>query len=76
MVAYAAALQESHLHNLSYGDRDSVGVFQQRPSEGWGSATQLKDPVYATTRFFPALPGARLPPQAGVPGGPGRAAQR
>ncbi len=36
MVAYAAALQESKLHNLSYGDRDSVGVFQQRPSEGWG----------------------------------------
>ena len=38
MVAYAAALQESKLHNLSYGDRDSVGVFQQRPSEGWGPA--------------------------------------
>ena len=55
MVAYAAALQESKLHNLSYGDRDSVGVFQQRPSEGWGPAWQLKDPVYATTRFFQAL---------------------
>jgi len=55
MVAYAAALQESKLHNLSYGDRDSVGVFQQRPSEGWGHAWQLKDPVYASTRFFQAL---------------------
>src|SRR6478752_3526943 len=55
MVAYAAALQESKLHNLSYGDRDSVGVFQQRPSEGWGPARKLKDPVYATTRFFQAL---------------------
>jgi hypothetical protein len=55
MVAYAAALQESKLHNLSYGDLDSVGVFQQRPSEGWGHAWQLKDPVYATTRFFQAL---------------------
>ena len=55
MVAYAAALQESKLHNLSYGDRDSVGVFQQRPSEGWGHARQLKDPVYASTRFFQAL---------------------
>ncbi|HEY7361703.1 MAG TPA: hypothetical protein VH642_12885 [Streptosporangiaceae bacterium] len=55
MVAYAAALQESKLHNLSYGDRDSVGVFQQRPSEGWGSARQLKDPVYASTKFFQAL---------------------
>jgi len=54
-VAYAAALQESKLHNLSYGDRDSVGVFQQRPSEGWGPARKLKDPVYATTRFFQAL---------------------
>ena len=54
-VAYAAALQESHMHNLSYGDRDSVGVFQQRPSEGWGPASKLKNPVYATGRFFQAL---------------------
>jgi hypothetical protein len=54
-VAYATAMQESHLHNVGYGDRDSVGVFQQRPSEGWGSAQQLNDPVYATTRFFGAL---------------------
>lgn len=58
-VAYAAALQESKLHNLGYGDRDSVGVFQQRPSEGWGPARKLKDPVYASTRFFRAL--ARVP---------------
>jgi hypothetical protein len=54
-VAYAAALQESKLHNLNYGDRDSVGVFQQRPSEGWGPASKLEDPVYATTRFFRVL---------------------
>ena len=54
-VAYAAAMQESHLHNLNYGDRDSVGVFQQRPSEGWGPASKLIDPVFATTRFFQAL---------------------
>jgi len=54
-VAYAAALQESKLQNLHYGDRDSVGIFQQRPSEGWGPAEQLEDPVYATTRFFAAL---------------------
>jgi hypothetical protein len=54
-VAYAAAMQESKLHNISYGDRDSVGIFQQRPSEGWGPASKLKDPVYATTRFFGAL---------------------
>ena len=64
-IAYAAALQESQLQNLDYGDLDSVGVFQQRPSQGWGTASQLKDPVYATTKFFAALvevPGyARMP---------------
>jgi hypothetical protein len=54
-IAYATALQESHLHNLDYGDLDSVGVFQQRPSEGWGTTSQLEDPVYATTKFFSAL---------------------
>ena len=54
-IALAAALQESKLHNLDYGDRDSVGIFQQRPSEGWGSASQLQDPVYATTKFYTAL---------------------
>lgn len=54
-VAYAAAMQESKMHNLKYGDRDSVGVFQQRPSEGWGPARKLRDPVYAATRFFQAL---------------------
>ena len=43
------------MHNLDYGDLDSVGVFQQRPSEGWGTASQLEDPVYATTKFFGAL---------------------
>jgi hypothetical protein len=64
-IAYAAALQESKLQDLRYGDRDSVGVFQQRPSEGWGSARALMDPVYASTRFFEALVGVhgylRLP---------------
>jgi len=54
-VAYAAALQESKLQNLGYGDRDSVGIFQQRPSQGWGPARLLQDPVYATTKFFAAL---------------------
>jgi hypothetical protein len=54
-IAYATALQESKLANLHYGDLDSVGVFQQRPSEGWGTARQLEDPVYATERFFDAL---------------------
>ena len=54
-VAYATAMQETHLHDPSYGDRDSVGVFQQRPSEGWGPASKLINPVYASTRFFQAL---------------------
>jgi hypothetical protein len=54
-VAYATALQESKLQNLSYGDRDSVGVFQQRPSEGWGPRRDLENPVYATSKFFGAL---------------------
>jgi hypothetical protein len=54
-VAYAAALQESKLTNLRYGDLDSVGIFQQRPSQGWGPARQLENPVLATAKFFAAL---------------------
>jgi len=54
-IAYAAALQESDLANLSYGDRDSVGVFQQRPSEGWGTRRQLLNPIYASAKFFSVL---------------------
>ncbi|MGE5288359.1 MAG: hypothetical protein ACM3ML_14415 [Micromonosporaceae bacterium] len=54
-VAYATALQESKMHNVRYGDRDSVGIFQQRPSEGWGTRRDLMDPVYATSKFFAAL---------------------
>jgi hypothetical protein len=64
-IAYAAALQESQLENLDYGDRDSVGIFQQRPSQGWGPAADLEDPVYATTKFFAAL--ARVPGYARMP---------
>jgi hypothetical protein len=56
-IAFAAALQESKLTNPTSGDRDSVGVFQQRPSEGWGTPQQIEDPVYATGRFFEALQG-------------------
>jgi hypothetical protein len=54
-IAYATAMQESKLHDLTYGDQDSVGVFQQRPSQGWGPARKLENPVYATTKFFRAL---------------------
>jgi hypothetical protein len=64
-VAYATALQESDLQNLAYGDRDSVGVFQQRPSQGWGSTAQIENPVYATTRFFGAL--VRIPGYTRIP---------
>jgi hypothetical protein len=64
-IALAAALQESRLQNLPYGDRDSVGVFQQRPSQGWGTTAELEDPVYATTKFFAAL--ARVPGYAKMP---------
>jgi hypothetical protein len=54
-VAEATAMQESKLHNLGYGDRDSVGLFQQRPSQGWGTTAQILDPVYASTKFYQAL---------------------
>jgi hypothetical protein len=54
-IAYATGFQESKLENLTYGDRDSVGIFQQRPSEGWGSTAQLEDPAYASQAFYGAL---------------------
>jgi hypothetical protein len=54
-IALAAAIQESKLVNLDYGDRDSVGLFQQRPSQGWGPAAKLQNPVYATGKFYDAL---------------------
>lgn len=52
IVAIATALQESRLRNLDYGDRDSVGLFQQRTSQGWGSLAQLQDPTYEATAFY------------------------
>jgi hypothetical protein len=54
-VALATALQESGLRNLDYGDRDSLGLFQQRPSQGWGSPAQVRDPRYAATQFYERL---------------------
>jgi cell wall-associated NlpC family hydrolase len=54
-IALMTAMQESSLHNLDHGDRDSVGLFQQRPSQGWGTKSQILDPVYASQRFFTAL---------------------
>jgi hypothetical protein len=54
-IALATAYQESKLYNLESGDRDSVGLFQQRPSQGWGSARQVQNPYYATNAFYDAL---------------------
>ncbi len=54
-IALATAYQESDLFNLEHGDRDSVGLFQQRPSQGWGSAEEILDPVFATNAFYDAL---------------------
>jgi hypothetical protein len=54
-IALATALQESGLRNIDYGDRDSVGLFQQRPSQGWGSVQQILDPVYSATQFYNRL---------------------
>jgi hypothetical protein len=52
LVALMTALQESQLQNIGYGDRDSVGLFQQRPSAGWGSVAQILNPRYAADAFF------------------------
>lgn len=54
-VAIATGLQESKLRNLEHGDRDSVGIFQQRPSQGWGTVEQILDPVFSTNAFYDAL---------------------
>ena len=54
-VGLATAMQESELRNLDGGDHDSAGLFQQRPSQGWGSFDEVTDPVYASEAFFSAL---------------------
>jgi hypothetical protein len=55
-IAIATAIQESKLRNLTYGDRDSVGLFQQRPSmKVWGTREQILDPVHSTNGFYDAL---------------------
>nr|WP_205615130.1 heavy metal transporter [Streptomyces harenosi] len=64
-IALATALQESALRNISHGDRDSLGLFQQRPSQGWGTPKEIMDPAYAAGKFYDHLaevPGyTRLP---------------
>ncbi|MGY1751618.1 hypothetical protein [Blastococcus sp. SYSU D01042] len=55
VIALATAMQESTLRNLDHGDRDSLGLFQQRPSQGWGTPEQVQDPVYAAGIFYDRL---------------------
>ena len=54
-IALATAMQESSLRNIDYGDRDSIGLFQQRPSPGWGTLEQIMDPWYSSGKFYEAL---------------------
>jgi hypothetical protein len=54
-IALATAYQESKIVNIEHGDRDSLGLFQQRPSQGWGTEEQILDPVYSTNKFYDGL---------------------
>ena len=58
-IGIATAIVESGLRNVNYGDRDSLGLFQQRPSQGWGTPKQVTDPQYAARKFFDALKGVK-----------------
>ncbi|MET8771086.1 heavy metal transporter [Streptomyces sp. NPDC004658] len=64
-IALATALQESGLRNIEHGDRDSLGLFQQRPSQGWGTERQIMDPAYAAGIFYAHL--ARVPDYTDLP---------
>ncbi len=64
-IALATAMQESKLENISYGHLDSVGLFQQRPSQGWGTPEQIQDPVYAAGAFYDHL--VKVPGYAELP---------
>ncbi len=55
IVALMTSMQESNLRNINYGDRDSVGLFQQRTSQGWGTIEQIMDPYYSSRKFFEGL---------------------
>jgi cell wall-associated NlpC family hydrolase len=55
VIALATAMQESTLVNVNHGDRDSLGLFQQRPSQGWGTPAQIMNPTYAATTFYRRL---------------------
>ncbi|AIG74403.1 Conserved putative secreted protein [Amycolatopsis japonica] len=84
VIAITTAITESRLRNLTYGDRDSIGLFQQRPSQGWGSVAQIMNPNYSSEQFYRhlmALPNWQTMPVAEAAqtvqrsGFPGRYAQ-
>ncbi|WP_020667944.1 C40 family peptidase [Amycolatopsis nigrescens] len=54
-IAIQAGMTESGLRSLDYGDRDSLGIFQMRPSMGWGTPEQVTNPVYAVNKFYDVL---------------------
>lgn len=54
-IALITAMVESNLRNVNYGDRDSLGLFQQRPSQGWGTPEQVLDPEYAARKFYSTM---------------------
>lgn len=56
-IAIMTAMAESELRNISHGDRDSVGLFQQRTSQGWGTIQQIMDPNYSIGKFYDSLAG-------------------
>ncbi|MYX29093.1 heavy metal transporter [Streptomyces sp. SID8381] len=64
-IALATALQESGLRNIEHGDRDSLGLFQQRPSQGWGTPKEIMDPAYAAGMFYEHL--AKVPDYQRLP---------
>ncbi|MHA7268906.1 hypothetical protein [Arthrobacter sp. HLT1-20] len=64
-IALATALQESKLRNIDYGDLDSVGLFQQRPSQDWGSVEEIMDPLYSANAFYDVL--AKVPGYVDMP---------
>ncbi|GAB4097664.1 hypothetical protein GCM10028787_31390 [Brachybacterium horti] len=71
LIGIMTAMQESQLINLPGGDRDSVGLFQQRPSQGWGTVAQLSDTSYAARAFFngvDAANGSHVPGLADIAG--------
>ncbi|MFD8301138.1 heavy metal transporter [Streptomyces sp. NPDC059690] len=64
-IALATSIQESGLRNIEHGDRDSLGLFQQRPSQGWGTKKQILDPTYAANIFYEHL--AKVPDYTKLP---------